>query len=83
MLLSCRVGRPNCAAQIALNLRQVKLLDYLHQSGASISNSEYQELFLISKRTASNDLSELTAHGLLIVKGAGRATRYRLAEVSA
>jgi len=64
-------------------LRQIKLLDYLHQSGSSISNSEYQELFLISKRTASNDLSELTAHGLLIVKGAGRATRYRLAEVSA
>ena len=52
-------------------------------NGASISNSEYQELFLISRRTASNDLSELTAHGLLIVEGAGRATRYRLAEVSA
>jgi len=71
------------AGQIALNSRQIKLLDYLHQSGGSISNSEYQELFLISRRTASNDLSELTAHGLLIVKGAGRATRYRLAEVSA
>jgi DNA-binding transcriptional ArsR family regulator len=56
------------------------LLDYLRRSGGSISNREYQELFLVSKRTASNDLSELTAHGLLAVEGAGRAIRYRLAE---
>ena len=44
--------------------------------------SEYQELFQVSKRTSSNDLSELTAHGLLVVEGAGRAVRYRLAEPS-
>ena len=65
--------------QISLNLRQIKLLDYLQSSG-SISNSEYQELFMVSKRTASNDLGELAAHGLLSIEGAGRATRYRLAE---
>jgi DNA-binding transcriptional ArsR family regulator len=35
---------------------------------------------MVSKRTASNDLSELEAHGLLVVEGAGRATRYRLAQ---
>ena len=69
--------------QVSLNSRQIKLLDYLHQTGDSISNREYQELFLVSKRTASNDLSELTAHGLLMMKGAGRATRYRLAEPDA
>jgi Fic family protein len=67
-------------AQVSLNSRQIKLLDYLRRSGGSISNREYQELFLVSKRTASNDLSELTAHGLLAVEGAGRAIRYRLAE---
>ena len=67
------------ARQISLNPRQIRLLDHLRQSGSSISNSEYQELFLVSKRTASNDLSELVAHGLLAVEGAGRATRYRLA----
>ena len=66
--------------QISLNPRQTRLLDYLRQSEGSISNGEYQELFLVSKRTASNDLSELTAHGLLAVEGAGPATRYRLAE---
>lgn len=71
------------AEQISLNPRQIRLLDYLRQSGGSISNGEYQELFLVSKRTASKDLSELTAHGLLVVEGAGRATRYRLAEPSA
>ncbi len=71
------------AEQISLNPRQIRLLDYLRRSGGSISNQEYQELFLVSKRTASNDLSELTAHGLLAVEGAGRATRYRLAESGA
>jgi ATP-dependent DNA helicase RecG len=68
------------AEQISLNPRQIKLLDYLRQSGGSISNREYQTLFGASKRTASNDLSELEAHGLLVVEGAGRATRYRLAQ---
>jgi len=65
--------------QISLNARQIRLLDHLSQSGGSITNNEYQALFLVSKRTASNDLSELTTHGLLVVEGAGRATRYRLA----
>jgi Fic family protein len=71
------------AEQISLSTRQIKLLDYLRQSGGSISNSEYQELFLVSKRTASNDLGELASHGLLAVEGAGRATRYRLPEPQA
>ena len=66
-------------AQVALNPRQLKLLDYLRQSGASISNGEYQALFAVSKRTASNDLNELASHGLLAVEGAGPSTRYRLA----
>ncbi len=66
--------------QISLNARQLQLLDYLRQSGGSISNGEYQEIFMVSKRTASNDLGELVTHGLLAVEGAGRATRYRLTE---
>ena len=68
------------AEQISLNARQIRLLDCLRRSGDSISNSEYQQLFLVSKRTASNDLGELTTYGLLRVEGAGRATRYRLPE---
>jgi len=48
-----------------------------------ISNNEYQTLFGVSKRTASNDLGELTAHGLLAIEGGGRATRYRLADSDA
>jgi len=66
--------------QISLNPRQIRLLGYPRGGGGSISNREFQQLFLISKRTASNDLSELKKHGLLILEGAGRATRYRLAE---
>jgi Fic family protein len=64
--------------QIALNVRQIKLLDYLRQSKGDIANHEYQRLFRVSKRTASNDLAELVTHGLLAVEGAGPATRYRL-----
>ena len=66
------------AGQIALSARQMKLLDALRRTGGDISNREYQGLFLVSKRTASNDLAELTERGLLIVEGAGPATRYRL-----
>jgi len=65
--------------QISLNPRQIRLLEYL-RVGGTISNREYQELFLVSKRTASNDLGELAEYGMLVVGGAGRATRYRLAE---
>ena len=71
------------AGQISLNPRQIRLLDYLQQSGGSISNREYQTLFGVSKRTASNDLSELTTQGLLAIEGAGRTTRYRLADSDA
>ena len=69
------------AEQVSLNSRQIRLLDSLRQSGGSISNREYQMLFVVSKRTASNDLSESTDYGLLVVEGAGRGTRYRLPDV--
>jgi Fic family protein len=67
------------AGQIALSARQMKLLDSLRRTGGDISNREYQSLFVVSKRTAGNDLAELAERGLLIVEGAGPATRYRLA----
>ncbi len=69
--------------QISLNPRQIRLLDYLRQSRGHISNREYQTLFGVSKRTASNDLGELTNHGLLAVEGAGRTTKYRLPDPDA
>lgn len=67
------------AEQVALNARQIRLLDYLRRTGSTVGNQDYQALFVISKRTASNDLAELVAHGLLAVEGSGRSTRYRLA----
>jgi len=51
--------------------------------GGRISNREYQTLFGVSRRTAGNDLSELTTHELLVMEGAGRATRYRLTDSDA
>lgn len=64
--------------QIALSARQMRLFDHLRRTGGNISNREYQELFSVSKRTASNDLAGMLSRGLLLVEGAGPATRYRL-----
>ena len=44
--------------KIGLNERQIKAVLYVKENG-KITNSEFQELNNISKRTANNDLSEL------------------------
>jgi len=44
--------------KIGLNARQIKAVLYVKEKGR-ITNSEYQEINSVSKRTASNDLSEL------------------------
>jgi ATP-dependent DNA helicase RecG len=44
--------------KIGLNARQIKAVLYVKEKGR-ITNSEYQEINSVSKRTATNDLSEL------------------------
>jgi len=44
--------------KIGLNSRQIKAVLYVKEKGR-ITNSEYQEINKVSKRTATNDLSEL------------------------
>jgi DNA-binding winged helix-turn-helix (wHTH) protein len=60
-----------------LNFRQIQILDYL-KNNTSISVQELSTKLLISKPTATRDLSKL--HELSIVSrvGQGRATRYFL-----
>jgi ATP-dependent DNA helicase RecG len=52
---------------LGLNERQVKAVMYVKEKG-KITNSEYQEINNISKRTATNDLSELVDKFSIIQK---------------
>lgn len=64
---------PEQLKKLGLNERQIKAAAYVLENG-SITNSKYQELFSVSRNTASNDLSGLIAAGVLRssgVKGAG------------
>ena len=61
-----------------LNERQIKAILYLKERG-KITNSEYQELNNISKRTTSNDLTDLVEkYNLLRQLGASVSTYYKL-----
>ncbi|MDQ3747817.1 MAG: putative DNA binding domain-containing protein [Acidobacteriota bacterium] len=64
--------------QMGLNERQIKAVLYVLENG-SITNSMYQELFNVSRNTASNDLSSLVKAGVLRSSGAkGAGAFYEL-----
>ena len=61
-----------------LNERQIKAVSYVVNKQA-ITNKEYMELFNISKRTATSDLSDLVEQGIFRKIGKGkRDLRYVL-----
>ncbi len=60
-----------------LNFRQMQILDYL-KTHPSISVLDLSSRLLISKPTATRDLSKLYDLGILTRVGQGRATRYFL-----
>lgn len=61
---------------LGLNDRQVRAVFYVKEKG-SITNKEYQELFKVSRITATRDLSELVEKGILMRVGRGkRGTKY-------
>lgn len=61
-----------------LSARQQKAVDYVRENG-NISNSIYQELTGVSKRTATNDLAELVNNSVLEKKGSsGESVKYFL-----
>jgi DNA-binding winged helix-turn-helix (wHTH) protein len=60
-----------------LNFRQIQILDYLKED-SSISVQELSTRLLISKPTATRDLSRLYELGIVSRIGLGRATRYFL-----
>jgi ATP-dependent DNA helicase RecG len=60
--------------------RQRDAIQYL-KSHRSITNSEYQALFKVAKRTASQDLQHLTSLGLIKKEGTtGKGVIYRIAK---
>jgi ATP-dependent DNA helicase RecG len=64
--------------KLGLNPRQVKAVLYVKEKG-KITNSEYQTINNVSKRTATNDLSDLVEkHNLLNQLGASVGTYYEL-----
>jgi predicted HTH transcriptional regulator len=64
--------------QMGLNDRQRAAIAFLRRSGR-ISNSEYQEVAGVPRKTALRDLGELVEKGLLILMGEKRGSHYVLA----
>jgi Fic family protein len=73
------------AAHCHINPRQSKVLERLLEAGhvgsgggflGGMTNEKYAKITGISKATATRDLANLLAHGLLRVEGVGKATRY-------
>ena len=61
-----------------MNDRQIKAVMYVKEN-TRITNSEYQGLFEVSKRTATNDLDELVQKSLFEKTGTrGRGTFYEI-----
>ncbi len=58
-----------------LNERQKKAIKHIFARG-KITNSDYVELFKVSRTTASNDLMELINKGLVERIGKGRGSCY-------
>lgn len=76
------------AAQCGLSARQTKVLERLLEAGntelgggflGGMTTDKYSKITSASKATASRDLSDLLAKGLLRVDGVGKATRYAIA----
>jgi Fic family protein len=73
------------AAQYQTNERQRKVLERLLEAGhvgtgggflGGMTNEKYAKITGASKATATRDLGDLLAYGLLRVEGVGKATRY-------
>lgn len=67
--------------QLGLNDRQIIAVHYVLTTG-SIDNAKYQEMFGVSRITATRDLRKLTDLGILDLSGVGAGAVYRLSIAS-
>jgi len=64
--------------KLGLNERQIKAVEYVEKRG-SITNREYQKLTLVSRKTATRDLTDLVKRGIFNIVGRGkREIKYTL-----
>lgn len=69
---------PDQLRKLGLNDRQINAVLYVAENG-SITNSQYQKLFDVSRNTASNDLKNLVESGILSSSGIrGAGASYKL-----
>jgi len=68
---------PGYLAQLGLNERQRLALSYVLERG-EITNSAFQQLASVSRRTAAYDLSHLVKTGILELQGTRKTARYIL-----
>lgn len=69
---------PEQLKKLGLNERQINAVLYVAENG-SITNSQYQRLFDVSRNTASNDLKNLVESGILSSSGIrGAGASYKL-----
>ena len=61
---------------LGLHERQIEALRLMVNESKELSNTDYRQLFNVSRNTASRDLQALET-GWVKVKGTGRGTRYR------
>jgi hypothetical protein len=64
--------------KLGLNDRQIKAVEYVEKRGL-ITNREYQKLTLVSRKTATRDLTDLVKRGIFNIVGRGkREIKYTL-----
>jgi len=62
--------------ELGLNERQIEALRLMVNEGQEMTNAMYQELFEVSRRTATRDLRALLKTRWVRQKGTGKGTRY-------
>ena len=69
--------------ELGLNDRQIRAVLYVKENG-SVTNKEYQELFKVSRQTATRDLSELVRLGIFerVEKGKYKLKTHRESNMS-
>ena len=61
---------------LELNERQIEVLRLMVNEGQEITNAKYQNLFGVSRRTATRDLKKLVETEWVRQEGSGKGTRY-------
>jgi Fic family protein len=76
--LSSDEHRAVAGGQVALTVRQMKIIEYIHAHG-SVKSGDLMRLYGISRQAAGKELMQMVENNVIRVDGKGRATRYVMA----